>query len=187
MGEPSSQDAAEDVRNSQSTRQVFVLANVLCPGPTIDDAAYFAKLGLESWGIDISETAVQAAKQVRISSMESTLYHSMQDLQANNTNFATFGNTQHIAKTPNPPTNVHFKVLDFFNFPLPEDGNKFVLAYDYTFLCALPPSLRDAWARRYAEIIGKDGMYWSPERAAGYRAELLSRRSTTSAHVPNRR
>lgn len=32
--------------------------------PRIDDAAYFARLGLESWGVDISETAVEAAKAV---------------------------------------------------------------------------------------------------------------------------
>lgn len=65
--------------------------------------------------------------------------------------------SQHIAKTPNPPSNVYFKALDFFNFPLPDDGKKFVLAYDFTFLCALPPSLRQAWGKRYAEIIEKDG------------------------------
>ncbi|KAK9895689.1 S-adenosyl-L-methionine-dependent methyltransferase, partial [Cystobasidium minutum MCA 4210] len=91
------------------------------------DAAYFARLGLESWGVDISESAIEAAKQ-------------------------------YVSKTPNPPSNVHFKALDFFNFPLPEDGKKFVLAYDYTFLCALPPSLREAWGKRYAEIIEKDGL-----------------------------
>jgi hypothetical protein len=32
----------------------------------IDDAAYFARLGLESWGVDISETAVEAAKEVSL-------------------------------------------------------------------------------------------------------------------------
>ena len=28
------------------------------------DAAYFARLGLESWGVDISPTAVEAAEKV---------------------------------------------------------------------------------------------------------------------------
>lgn len=62
-----------------------------------------------------------------------------------------------------PPQNLQFKQLDFFDFELPqsEDGSskedKFVLAYDYTFLCAIPPELRRAWAQRYADIIAKDG------------------------------
>lgn len=68
-----------------------------------------------------------------------------------------FFRIQHIAKTSNPPANVHFKTLDFFDFPLPADGKKFNLAYDYTFLCALPPSLRESWGKRYAEIIETDG------------------------------
>lgn len=58
---------------------------------------------------------------------------------------------------PDPPENVYFKALDFFNFDLPEDGQKFALAYDYTFLCALPPNMRQAWGKRYAEIIRPRG------------------------------
>jgi hypothetical protein len=64
---------------------------------------------------------------------------------------------QYIAALPNPPENVYFKALDFFNFDLPEDGKKFNLAYDYTFLCALPPSMREAWGKRYAKIIAPEG------------------------------
>lgn len=45
---------------------------------------------------------------------------------------------------------------DFFTFPLPSP--LFTLAYDYTFFCALPPSLRAAWAARYAELIQPGGV-----------------------------
>lgn len=58
---------------------------------------------------------------------------------------------------PDPPKNVSFKTLDFFNFEIPSD--KFNLAYDYTFLCALPPKMREAWGNRYAEIIAPGGEF----------------------------
>lgn len=32
------------------------------------------------------------------------------------------------------------------------------LAYDYTFLCALPPSLRSSWAETYTRLLGKDAI-----------------------------
>ena len=58
---------------------------------------------------------------------------------------------------PNPPSNVFFKALDFFNFELPQDGEKFTIGYDYTFFCALPPKMREDWGKRYAEIIKPGG------------------------------
>lgn len=65
---------------------------------------------------------------------------------------------------PDPPPNVQFKALDFFNFELPEadsrGSRKFALAYDYTFLCALPPSVREAWGQRYADIIEPGGKFF---------------------------
>ena len=35
--------------------------------------------------------------------------------------------------------------------------NDFNFAYDYTFLCALPPSLRQNWAETYARILKPNG------------------------------
>lgn len=32
------------------------------------------------------------------------------------------------------------------------------LAYDYTFLCAIPPSLRSSWAETYTRLLAKDGI-----------------------------
>ena len=43
-------------------------------------------------------------------------------------------------------------------FDLPEDGNeKFDFIYDYTFLCALDPSIRVAWAEKMAALLKPDG------------------------------
>lgn len=52
--------------------------------------------------------------------------------------------------------NYQFICADFFKFDVPNEG--YDLAYDYTFLCALPPDFRPAWAARYAQIIKKDGV-----------------------------
>ncbi|OMH80801.1 putative thiol methyltransferase 2 [Zancudomyces culisetae] len=48
-----------------------------------------------------------------------------------------------------------FLVGDFFNFSL--GGEKFMLAYDYTFFCAIHPDMREKWGARYAEIIEAGG------------------------------
>lgn len=52
--------------------------------------------------------------------------------------------------------NYDFMCADFFEFDAPNEG--YDLAYDYTFLCALPPTLRPKWAARYKEIIKKEGV-----------------------------
>ncbi|KAI9269799.1 S-adenosyl-L-methionine-dependent methyltransferase [Sporodiniella umbellata] len=54
------------------------------------------------------------------------------------------------------PSSDHYQFLcdDFFKFP----NQGYRLAYDYTFLCALPPVLRSDWALRYAELIEKGGV-----------------------------
>ncbi|KAJ2308017.1 hypothetical protein IWW52_005954, partial [Coemansia sp. RSA 2704] len=50
---------------------------------------------------------------------------------------------------------VDFQALDFFKFEVPE--SKFQLAYDYTFFCALHPSMRASWGARYADVISPGG------------------------------
>jgi SAM-dependent methyltransferase len=114
------------------------------------DAKLFASLGLEAWGIDISPSAVAAAKAW-------------------------------LASLPSPPENVRFEELDFFKFDPPSDGDKFDVAYDYTFVdrlesvclscrepdtqvsistrffCALPADLHKAWAESYARVIKPSG------------------------------
>ncbi|KAI7868177.1 S-adenosyl-L-methionine-dependent methyltransferase [Spinellus fusiger] len=52
--------------------------------------------------------------------------------------------------------NYEFILGDFFTFDLPKEGYTF--AYDYTFLAALDPSMRTAWAARYSEILPPGGI-----------------------------
>lgn len=48
---------------------------------------------------------------------------------------------------------------DFFAAsPNPLAPASFALAYDYTFLCAIPIELRKPWAARYAEIVHPGGV-----------------------------
>ncbi|KAI9805751.1 MAG: hypothetical protein M1833_005244 [Piccolia ochrophora] len=54
---------------------------------------------------------------------------------------------------------VRFVLGDFFKddwFGEIEGAASFQLCYDYTFFCALPPSLRPAWSRRYAQLLSPD-------------------------------
>ncbi|KAL6909545.1 hypothetical protein ACP4OV_001826 [Aristida adscensionis] len=47
-----------------------------------------------------------------------------------------------------------FVAADFFTW---ETGEKFDLIFDYTFFCALHPSMRAAWARRTSALLKPDG------------------------------
>ncbi|KAL7413338.1 S-adenosyl-L-methionine-dependent methyltransferase [Mrakia frigida] len=92
------------------------------------DVEAFSRLGgWDSWGLDLSETAIEEAK---------SWYSSL--------------------PTPSTPIGpVSFHALDFFTFDLPSGA--FNLAFDNTFLCALPPSLRSAWGTRYAALLPSPG------------------------------
>lgn len=49
----------------------------------------------------------------------------------------------------------HIITDDFFQ---PEtDLGTFALIWDYTFLCAIPPSLRENWAQRMSQLLGEGG------------------------------
>ncbi|KAI8580504.1 hypothetical protein K450DRAFT_237366 [Umbelopsis ramanniana AG] len=50
---------------------------------------------------------------------------------------------------------VTFLCDDFFTFDVPAE--KFSLIFDYTFFCALPPSLRTQWGQRMADLIPSGG------------------------------
>jgi methyl halide transferase len=49
---------------------------------------------------------------------------------------------------------VDYRVTDFFAF---EPEAKFDLVWDYTFLCALDPSMRSRWSERMHELLTEDG------------------------------
>lgn len=66
---------------------------------------------------------------------------------------------------------VRVECADFFASTRPPF--RFGAAYDYTFMCALPPSMRPAWAARYASLIEIGGVLITlifpvqpPERAS---------------------
>ncbi|KAJ2443219.1 hypothetical protein GGF42_006710 [Coemansia sp. RSA 2424] len=50
-----------------------------------------------------------------------------------------------------PAELANFQVMDFFNFDIP--ASKYQVAYDYTFFCAIHPSMRADWGQRYAQIL----------------------------------
>ncbi|KAG8677969.1 hypothetical protein FRC09_020237 [Ceratobasidium sp. 395] len=51
---------------------------------------------------------------------------------------------------------VDFQVSDFFQGSALE-GQVFEIVYDYTFFCAIPPSMRESWGRRMAAIVKPGG------------------------------
>jgi SAM-dependent methyltransferase len=54
--------------------------------------------------------------------------------------------------------NVRFEVADFFKFTGVDDVKQFDLIFDYTFLCALPPSLRGSWGEQMAKLVKPNGV-----------------------------
>lgn len=66
---------------------------------------------------------------------------------------------------------VQFVEGDFFTF---DAGEPFDLVYDYTFFCALPPSMRSRWASRMASLLKPGGVLFTlmfPVRDSGTGAE----------------
>ncbi|SAM73218.1 uncharacterized protein UBRO_00006 [Ustilago bromivora] len=101
------------------------------------DAKIFAERGLTSYGLDISSSAVVAAKNW--------------------------------LKDQNLPADLDSKVIfeeaDFFTLgtdkassPALSKPGQASLSYDYTFLCAIPPSLRTSWAETYTRLMAKGGI-----------------------------
>ena len=57
-----------------------------------------------------------------------------------------------------PSQTVSFEVADFFEYQSTRGISKFDLVFDYTFLCALHPDMRDKWSRKMASLVKKDGV-----------------------------
>ncbi|PVU88568.1 hypothetical protein BB561_005780 [Smittium simulii] len=92
------------------------------------DVIYLAQRGHATAGLDVSETAIQKAKQL-----------------ASNSGLSPSA----IAE------NISWIVGDFYSFKLPEA--LFQFAYDFTFFCTVFPTDRPRWAKRYSEIISSGG------------------------------
>lgn len=56
------------------------------------------------------------------------------------------------------PGNVDFRLQSFFDYNAESLENKFDFVYDYTFLCALDPSIRNDWANKMSEIVKPGGI-----------------------------
>ncbi|RKP14580.1 S-adenosyl-L-methionine-dependent methyltransferase, partial [Piptocephalis cylindrospora] len=110
----------------------------LVPGCGIGHEVYmYASLPQckEAWGVDISATAME---------------HANRDLASRN--LEHHGRDIGLEK-------VRFKVVDLFS-PAPSSLpiEPFDLVHDYTFLCALPPAMRPAWATRITELTRPGGL-----------------------------
>lgn len=101
------------------------------------DALVFAERGLTSYGIDISSNAVTAANKWRDDqNLDSDLKSKVKFAEAD---FFALGTDKSAVSTLSQPGQAQ-------------------LAYDYTFLCAIPHSLRASWAETYTRLVGKDGV-----------------------------
>lgn len=81
-------------------------------------------------GLDIAEKAVEAAK-VRLEALSEDLCVSK--------------------------SNADFQTTSFFEVDVSDPSNKFDFVYDYTFLCALDPTVRTHWAEQMAKLIKPNG------------------------------
>jgi methyl halide transferase len=63
---------------------------------------------------------------------------------------------EYLAAQPQPSTTYELVCGDFFAFE--HEGGAFDFVYDYTFLCALHPSARTAWAAKMAALIRPGGL-----------------------------
>ena len=101
------------------------------------DVLLFSSYGYDAYGLDVSQLAVDRATTL---SQESSV----------------------LSKYPsklNGRGEVTFLLADFFNddFLSQIGGGGFDIIYDYTFLVALPPSMRPAWAKRMSELLAPTG------------------------------
>jgi len=87
------------------------------------DVITLADLGFRTWGVDVSQTAIDQAIKYQA--------------------LATPGGTH-------GPGSVTWIAHDFFDIERPESG--FTIVYDYAFFCSLPPVLRKQWAMKVAEL-----------------------------------
>ena len=107
------------------------------------DVLLFSSYGFDAYGLDAAPSAVKAAQRLA------------QDQ----------GKEQHypVQNIQNGRGSAEFFVADFFKddflsqtHPQIQDGT-FDLIYDYTFLCALPASLRPQWAARMSQLLSPGG------------------------------
>lgn len=118
-------------------------SRALVPGCGLGhDVVMLAQNGFESYGLEVSQAAVNAATK-HFGFGADTASHDSRDT----------GNPG----VPGTHELTHFRRGDFFESDwqkaLPFEPGQFDLVYDYTFLCALHPTLRKAWADRMGALV----------------------------------
>lgn len=103
------------------------------------DVLSLASLGFDTYGVDGSESAIEAAEKLRQESGDTDTYRVVNEQTGRG--------------------KAEFIVGDFFKdgFLAATGGGDFDLIFDYTFLCALPQELRPAWAKRMSELLAPGG------------------------------
>ena len=66
--------------------------------------------------------------------------------------------TSYLRSNPVSDGKVEFKQGSFFEYSDRDGDKSFDFAYDYTFLCALQPEMRESWASTYARLLKDDGI-----------------------------
>jgi methyl halide transferase len=110
---------------------IIPLGRALVPGCGRGyDVTFLANESRAVYGIDIVDLAIQAANTRLEILPENEIYKS----------------------------NCFFELTSFFELPTESDELKFDFIYDYTFFCALDPSLRIQWANKMSELVKTDGI-----------------------------
>ncbi|ESZ92363.1 hypothetical protein SBOR_7247 [Sclerotinia borealis F-4128] len=103
------------------------------------DVLLLSAMGYDAYGLDISETGLQGARDTEKEKDGKGMYATKEGVKKGKVTWI-FG--------------------DFFkdDFLINVEGEKsFDLIYDFTFGCALPPVLRPAWSKRYHELLSPEG------------------------------
>jgi len=107
------------------------------------DVLLFAQHGYDAVGVEVAEKAVESAKQFIAEEEEKT--------RKSNQN----GEIQQQGKA-------EFVVGDFFQdswlHKVGVEAGQWDVIYDYTFLCALPPTFRPKWAARMKSLLKPGGL-----------------------------
>ncbi|KHJ34718.1 putative thiol methyltransferase [Erysiphe necator] len=104
------------------------------------DVLLLAAHGYDTFGLELSETALTEAKNLEKNIQCNEIYN--------------------IGSKATEKGDINWIVGDFFDSKSLEnigDNKQFDLIYDYTFLCALPPDMRSKWSKRMTELLSPDG------------------------------
>ena len=107
------------------------------------DVLLLSSYGFDAYGLDASPKAIEEAEKVHSAQSKDQKYP--------------------VKNIQNGRGDVKFLVTDFFKDDFlsqthsEQSERTFDLIYDYTFLCALPPSFRSHWATRMSQLLSPTG------------------------------